>query len=157
VLDGGVLKAALAEAARLWPAFEAAAAPEVNMTQLERFEAEVVELGAEKCLPRNLSDYWLNAVIESTDALLSGDDPLRSVLAGAAKRGAIALAAVVCILERKADPASGLFVGLEQMAKHLQSYLTELALEKVHRSTGAKYEPATLNDILTDRTVTTWR
>lgn len=128
------------------------------MTELERFMEEVVGKGAEQCLPRNLSDYWLRALSESADELLGGD-PLAGSrpVSEADKPGALPLAAVLRILEHKGAGRGRLRVTRSKLVKHLEAYRLELGLEEVHRGTDLKYEPATLDDILTNRMVTTWR
>jgi hypothetical protein len=128
------------------------------MTQLEQFIADVVNQGAEKCLPRSLSDHWLRVVAQSADEVLNGNVSSRSAVGGGTgKPGAIALAAVLSILKHKAPSRRALALSLEEVGKHFHSYRIELALEEVHRNTDVKYEPATLDDMFTDRMVTTWK
>ena len=119
---------------------------------------EVVGLGAEQCLPRSLSDFWLGAVSRSADELLSGEAPTRTAAAGDdPKPGALALAALLRILEHRNRKQREFSVSQKRLGKHLTSYRIELALEEVHRNTDVKYEPATLSDILTNRSVKTWK
>lgn len=128
------------------------------MTLLEQCMREVVNPGPEECLPRNLSDRWLDIVAASVDELLSCEaNALEGKEADAAKPGAIALAVLLRLLEHRAGTRAPFFVTYQDLARHLESYRIELALEEVHRCTDVRYEPATLENILTDRPIKTWR
>ena len=114
---------------------------------LKRFKAEVVDKGAEACLPCNLSDEWLDVVARSADDMVEG------VAKGT---GAIAMAAVVTILFAKTG-GERLDLSCEEMFSRLQDFRIELAFEEVYRRTEVKYEPATLATVFTNRAVKTGR
>jgi len=113
---------------------------------LKRFKAEVIDQGAGAC-PCNLSDEWLQAVAQSAEDMMSGNE---------AGNGSVALAAILTILMAK-QGADELTVSEEAMFARFQDYRIELGLEEVHRKTEVKYEPATLATIFTNRDVKTWR
>ncbi len=108
--------------------------------------------GAEACLPRNLPDEWLEMAAQSAEDILD-----EAAVPAAEPRGAIALAALLCILEAKKATGGSLEVSYEQLHEYVNMYRIELSLELVHRHSDIKYEPASLNLILTDREITTWR
>ncbi len=119
------------------------------LEQLQRFKTEVTDKGPEACLPRELSDPWLDELIRSTEAMLGSDT-------GEAD-GALALAAVLCILESKIDKGGTATYGEQELARALGSYQIELSLELMDRNSDIRYEAATLRTIFTDRDVVTWR
>jgi hypothetical protein len=126
------------------------------MSQTERFIEEVVSRGAEACLPRNLSDEWLLAATHSAEEILEGlVPPKRS--SDADPPGTIALAAIMCILKAKNASGDALNVSHKRLYGYVKMYCIELSLEQIHRRTDIKYEPASLNSILTKRDVTTWK
>jgi hypothetical protein len=48
-------------------------------------------------------------------------------------------------------------VSLEDMYEYVQRFRMELALEEARRKTDVKYNAATLETILTEREIETWR
>lgn len=116
---------------------------------LHLFKQEVLDTGADACLPSNLSDYWLETLSRQADEVLEGS--------GENSNSAALLAAILHILQAKNESATEIKVPLEKLFDFYQSYRIELGLEEVHRKTDIKYDPATLASIFTDRTVTTWR
>lgn len=124
------------------------------MSLRDRFLAEVLEHGAESCLPRNLSDEWLRLLGESADSLTETPTAIHAELS---KPGEIAVAAVLSILQAKHGMATELELPVEALLDHLRDYRVELALEQVHRVTDIKSEPATLATIFTNRGVRSWR
>jgi hypothetical protein len=60
---------------------------------------------------------------------------------------------VVMLPER----AAMIEVPFEEFHAHVNRYRIELGFEEVHRKTDIKYNPATLETILTDREITTWK
>lgn len=124
------------------------------MSLLERFLAEVLDRGAESCLPRNLSDEWLRLLGESADLWI---EPPDADDAEVSKRRSVAVAAVLSILRDKDVTTTELELPWEALFDHIREYRIELALEAVHRSTDIKCEPATLATIFTKRDVRTWR
>jgi hypothetical protein len=124
------------------------------MSLLGRFRVEVLKGGAESCLPRNLPDEWVLQLIGAVDDLLniSGvpEDP--EVL----ERTVIAACAVRTILMAKYSVGPEVPVPSDLLLDACSHYRIELDLEKLHRSTVMKYEPATLETIFTPRSIRTW-
>lgn len=117
--------------------------------KLEKFRAEVSDLGAEACLPSALSMEWLTELLQSTEAMLEGPDR------GAA--GSLAIAAVLTILDATGRTAQFVDTTDASRIELIGAYRIELALEMMHRLTDVKYEAATLQDIFTNRDVVTWQ
>lgn len=124
------------------------------MSLLDRFRVEVLKGRAESCLPRNLPDEWLFLLIEAIDDLLnaSGLPDDAEVL----ERRVIAAGAVKALLHAKYAVGPEVPVPLELLLDACAHYRIELDLEKLHRSTVMKYEPATLETIFTPRSIRTW-
>lgn len=120
-----------------------------DLSLLYRFKREVTDLGPVACLPRSLSDAWLNALIQSTDALIAGEDQ--------SAESALALAAVLTILQGSHRREQLLNDDVLTQLCILTDFRIELALELVHRSTDVHYEAATLQTIFTGRDVSIWR
>ena len=97
----------------------------------KRFKTEVIDQGAGACLPRNLSDKWLQAVAQSAEDMMSGTE---------AGNGSVALAATLTILMAK-QGADELTVSEEAMFARFQDYRIELGLEEVHRKTESSTSP----------------
>jgi hypothetical protein len=116
---------------------------------LYRFQREVTDQGPAACLPRALSDEWLFALIRSADALFDGEDQ--------ATAGALALAAVLTILQGTQRSDQLLSTDVLSRVKVINDFRIELALELAHRRTDVRYEWATLRTIFTNREVCTWR
>ena len=70
---------------------------------------------------------------------------------------AVAMAAMVVLLGGRPGAPAEFEVSWEDLLRYFKDFLIELHLEWLHRSTDAKYEPATLASIFTDRDVRTWR
>ncbi|MGC3998037.1 MAG: hypothetical protein QM767_11310 [Anaeromyxobacter sp.] len=121
------------------------------MRVLDRFRADVIDRGAEACLPRNLSNRWLTKVADAAKYVLENESDEMPDDANA-----IALAAALCLLSGKHNTPS-VQVGFGELFEYLQLYRTELLLELLHRNTDLRYEPATLETIFTDREIVTWR
>jgi len=118
---------------------------------LERLKAEVTDRGIDACLPCNLSDEWLSILADSADAMLGNS------CADDASGGAC-LAILLCLAEAKAGVSkSRTEIPLEKLHQYCVRYRLELALEEIHRKTDIRYTPATLETILTERDVRTWR
>lgn len=116
---------------------------------IRAFKAEVTDRGPKACLPKELSDSWLSAVLESTESILEkGDD---------SDNCALALAALIALLDGKQQAMGQVTIDLENLIRLMSDYRIELALEMVHRCTEIKYEPATLKTIFSNRDVYTWK
>lgn len=122
----------------------------------ERIKEDLLDREPSACLPRNLTDEWLSYLAISADKML-GSDGTKDVEAGPVRKEA-SLAVVIRLLDAKTEEREvGIEVPLDKMYSYLQQYRMELALEEVHRKTDIKYEAATLETILTERDVATWR
>lgn len=123
--------------------------PSTDFSLLYRFQREVTDQGPAACLPRALSDEWLFELIRSADVLLAGEDQ--------AAEGALALAAVLTILQ--GTQRSDQLLNTDELVqiKVINDFRIELALEFAHRRTDVRYESATLRTIFTNREVCTWR
>jgi hypothetical protein len=128
---------------------------------LARFQTEVSDRGGEACLPRNLSDEWLLLVANSADVFFHemevGDDEEGSDSPPAPGTSAVAIAAVLTILRAKNGMPDSLELGVDELGRYLTEYRAELAFEEVHRFADVMYERASLETILTNRSVRTWR
>lgn len=121
---------------------------------LERLKTELLEKGATACLPRALTDEWLSYLSASAEGMLDDSDPD----ADGHTSGAACLRVVIHLVTLKeGTEVVMLKIPEEQLFEYAQMYRIELALEEVHRRTDMKYEPATLETILTRRDVHTWR
>lgn len=123
--------------------------PIPDFSLLYKFRCEVTDLGPAACLPRALSDDWLFALIRSAEALFAGEDQ--------AADGALALAAVLTILQGTQRGDQLLNTDVFSQIKIINDFRIELALELAHRKTDVQYELATLETIFTNRDVCTWR
>lgn len=116
-------------------------------TDLTRFKKEVLYYGAESCLPKNLSHYWLDRLSMQANTLLVEEHSVEE------QSCPEIFAALIFLLFHKNQPEAEIQVSLEELFKHCQHYAIELSLEEVHRKTNVKYEAATLDTILTERRV----
>ncbi|WP_310714495.1 hypothetical protein [Burkholderia multivorans] len=119
---------------------------------MQRLKAELLESeDARACLPCNLTDEWLNSLADSASRLLDGSgdenaDP------------ALVINVLIRIIEAKtALHLTVMAINEDELIKCLVRYRVELALETVHRKTDITYNPATLETILTERKITTWK
>lgn len=130
------------------------------MSVLERFHAEVLDRGGEAILPRNLSDHWLGVLAKASEELLGevGQEGPPGSLGGSHEdMNAIVVAAILAIVSAKEGGQSEIRLSWDELHDYLTHYCLELSLELVHRNTEVQYEQATLETILTDRDVLTWR
>lgn len=118
---------------------------------LTRLKNELLDADPTACLPRNLSDVWLENLAASADRLLQNANEIEA-------DASLVVAVLVRILEAKSDGRSEVMkVPLEEFQQYVERYRFELALEEVQRKTDISYDPATLETILTERDVTTWK
>ncbi|WP_155755359.1 hypothetical protein [Burkholderia multivorans] len=119
---------------------------------MQRLKAELLENeDARTCLPCNLTDEWLDSLADSASRLLdgSGDETADP---------ALVIGVLIRILEAKTAPRSTVMeLTDDELMKCLVRYRVELALETVHRKTDVTYNPATLETILTERKIITWK
>lgn len=119
---------------------------------LNRLREELLIRKPDACLPARLTDEWLALLSESVDALL-GDESTANVALVALCTGVVAR-----LLETKGYSLSDLgALPSDELRQYFVRYQLELALEQVHRKTNVKYEQATLETILTERSVATWQ
>jgi hypothetical protein len=118
---------------------------------LMKFKNEVSDLGAEACLPANLSDEWIDYLDEELKSL--GDaggtdaDDFNPVCA---------LAAVVMILSAKHSGES-VEIPHDKLFENLIEFRIELGLEIVSRRTKIKYDTATIINMFTKRSIGFWK
>ncbi|MEW6116371.1 MAG: hypothetical protein AB1553_05660 [Nitrospirota bacterium] len=112
------------------------------MTKLGK---ELLDKGATACLPRNLTDYWLDVLLRDAEAMDAGEV------------GELILAVVIRICEAKFAVEKEVMIPYDDLFEYCDSYKIELALEKISRATDIKYEKASLNTILTKRDVRVWK
>ncbi|MDT4881401.1 hypothetical protein FQZ97_1172590 [compost metagenome] len=108
---------------------------------LQRFKLEVLDQGAEACLPVNLSEEWRETLSQVIERYLDDDDD---------SQFSLVVGALLGILFGK-NPGAEVSVPLDTMFEYMQSYRLELALEEIRRKTEVKVVPATLETIFTDR------
>jgi hypothetical protein len=118
----------------------------VKKSPKSKFKKEVLDHGAEACLPVNLSDEWIHYLdneLRSLDGISDDENENQSC----------ALLAVVKILHAK-NGGGSLFIDImNELYQKLKEYRIEIALETVRRRTEIKYEVATINNIFTNRSV----
>lgn len=114
----------------------------------DTFKREVLDRGPEACLPKNLSDKWLQYLSEQAEKILfeQSEDASMTGL----------MSVIVIILSAKQGCKNPISIGIEEILKLIHIYAAELALEDVSRKSSQKYEPATLANILDDRDVKVW-
>lgn len=111
-----------------------------------RFKKEVLDYGAEACLPANLSDEWIRHLddeLKSLDSIIGAEDEIQPC----------AMLAVVKILHAKNGGGSIFMDIMTELYQKLKEYRIEIALETVRRRAEKKYEVATIDTIFTNRSV----
>ena len=110
---------------------------------IESFSEEVVRTGPESTLPVNLDDKWLNILSMQMERYFENgaDDSL-----------ALPLLAVIHILTAK-NAGEAVSASHDELFDYLCNYRIEIGLEEVRRKTEMELEPATLENILTNRKV----
>lgn len=117
-------------------------------TITKKFKKEVLDRGAEACLPVNLSDYWIRAIDADLNVRVAGRDS-----EGLNFDGSISLAAVVALINAKNGGGSLFPAILNEILSKLTEYQNEIALEIFRRRANISSEPATLNSIFTNRSI----
>ncbi|MFM0260905.1 hypothetical protein [Paraburkholderia sediminicola] len=108
---------------------------------LDRLIDEVLEQGPTACLPQTLTDEWLAILSSSADTML-GTESIQTETPGA-----LCMSVIVRLLT--ADPTwTSLEIPLQKMREYIERYRMELALEELYRKTHARYQPATIETIL---------
>lgn len=112
---------------------------------LAKFSNEVLSRGPESVLPQNLSQEWLNAIQELTDAFLEknfgrGTCPIK--LDGV---DPVLLACVTEIL--KSQHGGTPDISDNEMVEKIAIYALSVTMETINRETGKPAEPPSLDDI----------
>ncbi|KAB0667700.1 hypothetical protein F6V25_03110 [Oryzomonas japonica] len=118
---------------------------------LKAFKREVLDMGADACLPANLPDGWIEYLDGELSALDYGSDDDAEE-----ESPACSLAAVLSILFEKHAQES-LSMTFDELYIRMAEYRIEIGLEIVCRRTEINYNPATLANIFTNRTVECWK
>lgn len=120
-----------------------------NSDLIDRFVTEVLHAGPESTLPCNLSDEWLNVLLEQSNKMANldqlEDEDNSSVCTEL-------LAAVLHILMAK-NGFEEVSIEQTELLQTMEQYTMELAIEELSRRTEFKCEPATLETIFTNRQV----
>lgn len=120
-----------------------------NDDLISRFKTEVMDTGPESTLPCNLSDEWLNVLLEQSNKMANldqlEDEDNSSVCTEL-------LAAVLHILMAK-NGFEEVSIEQTELLQIMEQYTMELAIEELSRRTEFKCEPATLETIFTNRQV----
>jgi len=111
---------------------------------LKLFSTEVMQNGPESTLPCNLSDQWLEVLSAQLEDFFEND--LDECLS-------LPMMAVLHILFAK-NKGEAISETHDRLFDHLCNYRIELGLEEIRRKTDVSVEPASLEAILTNRTVT---
>lgn len=118
----------------------------------EKYKNEVLSLSAEECIPANLSDdliHYLDDELSST-IFSGGTEELN-------QKVPCVLEVVVKIINAKNGGGSLFTAVLKELFDKTYEYRTEIALEIFRRRTKMNCEPATLDNIFTNRTVGCWK
>lgn len=110
---------------------------------LFQFKQEVLDAGTESTLPCNLSEKWLGRLSYSIERYLDHDDESGISLV---------LGAIIHILMGKSR-GEGVSYSVDQIFDYFMGYRIELALEEIRRKTEIFVDPATLENIFTNRDV----
>lgn len=121
-----------------------------NDDLISRFKTEVMDTGPESTLPCNLTDEWLDVLLMQADKMANLEElesadgrPICTEL----------LAGVLHILMAKSG-FEGVSIEESELMHVMEMYALELSMENVSRKTEFRCEPATLETIFTNRTVT---
>ena len=117
----------------------------------EKCKDEVLSLSAEECLPVNLTDDLIHYLDNELDSMM---------LCGTAEevnnKIPCALEVVVKIINAKNGGGSLFTAVLKELFDKASEYRTEIALEIFRRRTNINCEPATLENIFTNRNIGCW-
>lgn len=117
----------------------------------KQFKNEVLSLDAEACLPANLTDNWIHYI----------DDELSFLNRGGAEdlnhNVPCIFEIVVKIINAKNGGGSLFSAVLKELFDKTNEYEREISLEIFRRRTTINCEPATLDNIFTNRTIGCWK
>jgi hypothetical protein len=108
--------------------------------QFKRFAAEVLQQGADAVLPQNLSDRWLNALLEEAEIFQEEDSDIEETCAGL-------LSAVILILSQHSGHPDQMEIPVTTLLCCMSYYVMTLSGESVSRHTDIWVEPPTLENI----------
>lgn len=114
---------------------------------LEKFNKEVLALGAAACLPANLTDEWLVCLADQLSFIQDKEE-----LSPLNEAPACALAAIFTILIYK-NGGQRVHKTVEEIFFKMQEYQMEIELEKMRRWSDIECNSATLDNIFTGREV----
>ena len=120
-----------------------------NSDLIDRFVTEVLHVSPESTLPCNLSDEWLNVLLEQSNKMANLDQLDEEDNSSVCTE---LLAAVLHILMAK-NGFEKVSIEESELLQTIEQYTMELAIEEVSRRTDFKCEPATLETIFTNRQV----
>ena len=116
---------------------------------MDRFIKEVVSKGVEGLLPQNLTQEWLDILLEEANHLEPDSDqdfPKNLFLA------------VIKILFHHKGYPDKIEVTDEELFEYIEKYTIALAGEDIARKTDIDIEPPTLNNVLSDdRKITAYK
>lgn len=114
---------------------------------LRRFDNEVLRLGAEACLPANISDEWLVYLADELSFIRNEEE-----LGSDFKPPSCALSAILTILIHK-NGGEQVTATSEELFSRMREYLIEIELEKMSRWSDVYSDAATIETIFTGRHV----
>lgn len=114
---------------------------------LEKFNKDVLALGAAACLPVNLTDEWLDWLADELSFIQNEEE-----LGLHIKPPSCALSAILAILIHK-NGGQGTHKTVEELFDKMQEYQIEIELEIMSRWSDIKCDSATLDTIFTGREV----
>lgn len=109
----------------------------------QQFRNEVFATGPAGALPKNLSDSWLDLLLQQALCMHNNEHE---------EQFELLILAVLKILANRFQ-TNHLELTEQEFDEYLNNYSTELSLEKISRVTQLKIAPATLDSILTDRSI----
>ena len=117
-----------------------------RISPTKKFTKEVLDKGAEACLPANLSDDWIHYLDTEMSNLDNVSDSVDENLS-------CSLAAVVTIINARSGGGYLFKAIFSELISNVKEYRNEIALEIFRRRTENKCEPATLENIFRNRVV----
>lgn len=115
---------------------------ETKNDYLDSFIEEVVNKGLEALLPQNLTDKWLDILLDESNQLLEGEPeqgPPTNLL----------LAVIKLLSHHKGNPDK-FEISDKELFDYIEKYTIALSAEEITRKTDMSIEPPTLNNVLSD-------
>ncbi|WP_331344646.1 hypothetical protein [Cellvibrio sp. UBA7661] len=110
---------------------------------LSKFKEEVLSNGVNAVLPENLSDSWLEYLVDQAEQFIAKDKN--------AKPSAVVAAIMTILLFR--NNYTELSIELSELSKYIHLYALELSIEAINRSSDRNIGRPTLENILTNREI----